>query len=116
MSWVTLVRALLDLERGESLRRLGLDGDVVDFGQARAAMGPVHQAADLLIWPLEDCFDPAVGKVAYPSGHAVLLGQAPAGVTEEDTLDAAGDQHPIAKHMQTVRREGLRGPTARGGG
>lgn len=69
-------------------------------------MRPVHQVADIVILPLEDRFDPAVGEVAYPSGHAVLLGQPPAGVAEQDTLDPAGDQHPIAKHMQTVRRDG----------
>jgi hypothetical protein len=34
----------------------------------------------------------------------VLLGQAPAGVAEEDALDPAGDEHPIAHHKQKVRR------------
>lgn len=77
-------------------------------------MRPVHHVADIVILPLEDRFDPAVGKVAYPSGYAVLLGQPPAGVPERDTLDPAGDQHPIAKHMQTVRRGGRSGSAARG--
>jgi hypothetical protein len=36
----------------------------------------------------------------------VLFGQAAAGVTEKDALDPAGDEHPIAHHMQTVRRAG----------
>jgi hypothetical protein len=34
----------------------------------------------------------------------VLLGQAAARVAEEDTLDPARDQHPIAHHKQRVRR------------
>jgi hypothetical protein len=36
----------------------------------------------------------------------VLFGQAAAGVAEEDALDPAGDEHPIAHHKQTVRRAG----------
>jgi hypothetical protein len=36
----------------------------------------------------------------------MLFGQAAAGVTEENALDPAGNEHPIAHHKQTVRRAG----------
>jgi hypothetical protein len=104
---------LLDLERGESLGRFWLDGDVFHLGQAGAGVRPGHEAADVLVWSLEDRFDPAVGEVAYPAGHAAALSQPTAGVAEEDALDPAGDQYPIANHKQTVRgaggRDGNRG-------
>ena len=64
-------------------------------------MRPVDQAADLLSRTLEDRFDPAVGQVTHPPGHAVLLGQAPAAVAEEYALHPAGDEHPIAHHHVT---------------
>ena len=95
---------LPDVEGGEAFRGFGLDGYVVDGGQAGAGAGPVDQVADVVGRPFEDRFDPAVGQVADPAGHAVLFGQATAGVTEEDALDPAGDEHPIAHHKQTVRR------------
>ena len=97
---------LPDVEGGEAFRGFGLDGYVVDGGQAGAGMRPVDQAADVLGRPFEDRFDPAVGQVADPAGHAVLFGQVAAGVAEEDALDPAGYQHPIAHHKQTVRRAG----------
>src|SRR5208282_2761801 len=69
---------------------------------ARASVRPVEQGADILRRALEDRFDPAVGQVAHPAGHAVLLGEPPAAIAEEDALHPAGDQHPIAHHKQTV--------------
>jgi hypothetical protein len=95
---------LPEAEGGEAFRGFGLDGYVVDGGLAGAGAGPVDQAADRVGRPLEDGFDPAVGQVAHPARHAVLLGQAAARVAEEDTLDPARDQHPIAHHKQRVRR------------
>ena len=97
---------LPDVEGGEAFGGFGLDGYVVDSGQAGAGMGPVDQAPDVLGRAFEDRFDPAVGQVADPARHAVLFGQAAAGVTEEDALNPAGDEHPIAHHKQTVRRAG----------
>ena len=94
------------MEGGEAFGGFGLDGYVVDGGQAGAGVGPVDQAPDVLGRAFEDRFDPAVGQVADPARHAVLFGQAAAGVTEEDALDTAGDEHPIAHHKQTVRRAG----------
>jgi hypothetical protein len=44
------------------------------------------------------------------AGHAVLLGEPPAAIAEEDTLHPAGDQHPIAHHKQTVPGPGTRPP------
>ena len=81
-----------------------MHGDVADDSQAGAGVRPVDEAADLLSRTFEDRFDPAVRQVADPARHAVLFGQAAAGVTEEDALDPAGDEHPIAHHKQTVRR------------
>jgi hypothetical protein len=72
---------LLDLEAGEAFGRFGLDGDVVYFGWAGAAVRPVGHAADIVILSFED-----------------------------------GDQHPIAKRRETVRREGQSGSAARGRG
>ena len=111
MAWVTAGHGtggvlLLDLERGESLGRFGLDSDVGHLGQAGAAVRPGHETADVLVWSLEDRFDPAVREVAHPSGHAATLGQPTAGIAEENALDPAGDQHPIANHKETVRRAG----------
>jgi hypothetical protein len=34
----------------------------------------------------------------------VLTRHPPAAVTEEDALHPAGDQHPVADHNQTLRR------------
>ena len=100
-------RRLRDPERVESFGRFGLDRDVVDHGVTGAVAGPVHQAVDVLGRSLEDRFDPAVGQVADPSGHAVFLGEAPAGVAEEDTLDPAGDQDAVADHRRrSPRRSG----------
>jgi hypothetical protein len=62
--------------------------------------------ADILVRSFEDRFDPAIGKVAYPSGHAAALGQPTAGVAEEDALDPARDQYPIANHKHTVQSRG----------
>ncbi len=101
---------LLDAEGGESFRGFGLHGHVVDDGQAGTGAHPVHQSADIPIRALEDRFDPAVGQIAYPAGHAVLLGQPAAGVAEEDALHSAGNQHPIAHHKQTVRLDRRTGP------
>jgi hypothetical protein len=98
----------LDVKGGEAFGGFGADGYVVDGGQAGAGVRPVDQAADILGRALEDRFDPAVGQVAHPADHAVLLGQAAAGVAEEDALDPAGYQHPITHHKQTVRRVGRR--------
>ena len=95
---------LPEAEGGEAFRGFGLDGYVVDGGLAGAGAGPVDQAADRVGRPLEDGFDPAVGQVAHPARHAVLLGQAAARIAEEDTLNPARDQHPIAHHKQRVRR------------
>jgi hypothetical protein len=101
---------LLDAEGGESFRGFGLDGNGFHDGQARAGVGPVDQAADILGRALEDRFDPAVGQVAHPAGHAVLLGEPPTAIAEEDALHPAGDQHPIAHHKQTVPGPGTRPP------
>lgn len=79
---------------------------MVHHGVTGAVVGPGHQAADVLGRSLEDRFHPAVGQVADPSGHAVFLGEPPAGIAEEDTLDPAGDQDAVADHKQTVRRAG----------
>ena len=93
MSWVTYWpddrRGSPDVEGGEAFRGFGQDGYVVHGGQARPGVRPVHQAADVLGRAFEDRFDPAVGQVADPAGHAVLLGQAAARVAEEDALDPA---------------------------
>ncbi len=97
---------LPDVEGGESFRGFGLDGDGLYHGQAGAAVRPVEQAADILGEAFEDRLDPAVGQVAHPADHAVLLGEPPAAIAEEDALHPAGDQHPIAHHKQTVRRPG----------
>ena len=107
MTWVTweeLVVGLADVEGGEAFRGFGLDGYVVDGGQAGTGAGPFHQAADILGRAFEDRLDPAIGQVAHPARHAVLLSQAAAGVAEEDALDPAGDQDTVANHKQTVRR------------
>jgi hypothetical protein len=55
------VTGLPDVEGGEAFGGFGLDGYVVDGGQAGAGVRPVDQAADIFGRPLEDRFDPAVG-------------------------------------------------------
>jgi hypothetical protein len=63
---------------------------------------------------LEDGFDPAVGKVAHPAADPMLHGHPAARVAEENTLDTAGDQDPVAHHGTDVtrhrRREAAFGP------
>jgi hypothetical protein len=61
-----------------------MDGDVVHDGAAGAVAGPVDEEADVIGRAFEDGFDAAVGQVAYPAAHVVLLGDAPAAVAEED--------------------------------
>ena len=94
-----------DTERVESFGWFGLYCDVVHHGVTGAVVGPGHQAVNVARRSLEDRLHSAVGQVADPSRHAVFLGQAPAGIAEEDTLDPAGDQDAVADHKQTVRRE-----------
>ena len=89
------------MEGSESFRGFGPEGNGFYDGQTGAGVGPVKQATDILGRALEDRFDPAVGQVAHPAGHAVLLGEPPAAIAEEDALHPAGDQHPIAHHKQT---------------
>ncbi len=101
---------LRDAEGGEPFWGFGLDGDGLYHGQAGAGVRPVEQAADILGEAFEDRLDPAVGQVAHPAGHAVLLGEPPAAIAEEDALHPAGDQHPIAHHKQTVPGPGTRPP------
>jgi hypothetical protein len=62
------------VEVSEAFGRLGLDFYVVDGGITGAVAGPVHQAVDGLRRALEDGFDPAVGQVADPAGHAMFPG------------------------------------------
>ena len=91
---------LRDAEGGEPFWGFGLDGDGLYHGQAGAGVRPVEQAADILGEAFEDRLDPAVGQVAHPAGHAVLLGEPPAAIAEEDALHLAGDQHPITHHKR----------------
>ena len=93
---------LLDVEGGKPFWGFGLDGDGLDHGQAGAGARPVEQAADILGEAFEDRLYPAVGQAAHPADHAVLLGEPPAAIAEEDALHPAGDQHPITHHKQTV--------------
>jgi hypothetical protein len=104
---------LRDPEGVESLGWFGLNRDVVHYGVTGAVVGPGHQAVDVLGRALEDRFDPAVGQVADPSGHTMFLGEPPAGIAEEDTLDPAGDQDTVADHKQTVRWPGPGGSAGR---
>lgn len=64
---------------------------------------PVHQALNILGGAFEDRLDPAIGKVAYPPANPALQGHPPAGVAEEDALNLAGDQYPVADHKPTLR-------------
>src|SRR5690242_21873849 len=89
---------LPDVEGGQAFGGFGVDGDVVDDGAAGAEAGPVDQVTDVVGRAFEDGFDPAVGQVSHPAGHAVLIGHALARVTEEDALDPAGDQDTVADH------------------
>src|SRR5207249_2822932 len=73
-----------------------------------AAVSPVNQAPHVFRCSLEDGLDPAVGQVAHPAADVVLLGHLAARVTEENTLDASGDEYPVADHgtdaIVTARR------------
>jgi hypothetical protein len=65
---------LLDEERLESFGLLGLDRDVVHYGQAGSSARPFHQLADIIRCAFEDRFDSAVGKVTDPPGYAMFHG------------------------------------------
>ena len=64
---------------------------------------PLDQPLDLTGSSLEHRLDPAVGKVAHPPAHTVLLRELTAGVTEEDALHPASNDHSAADHNQTLR-------------
>ena len=98
---------LRDPEGVESFGWFGFNRNVVHYGVTGAVVGPGHQAVDVLGRALEDRFDPAVGQVADPSGHAVFLGEPPAGIAEEDALDPPGDHDAVADHKPTVQRRGV---------
>ena len=88
-------RLIPDQERIESFWLFGLHGNVGhDVAVQRGAGRPVQQVADVIGWSLEGCLDAAVGKVTYPSAHAMLQGHPPAGGAEVDALDLTGDQAP----------------------
>jgi hypothetical protein len=65
---------------------------------------PVHEPLDVVRLSLEDRLDPAVGKVAHPAADPVLHGHPAARVTEENALDTAGDEYPVADHGTDVTR------------
>ena len=99
------MRLLPDQERAQALRLLGLHRNIGHDGVRRATARPVHEAADILSPSFEDRLDPAVGKVAYPPAHSALARHPLAAVAEEDTLDLAMDQDPVADHSETLRRD-----------
>jgi len=65
-------------------------------------MSPVNQAPHVFRCSLEDGLDPAVWQVAHPAADVMLLGHLAARVAEEHTLDAAGDEYPVADHEPDV--------------
>ena len=66
---------LPEAEGGEAFRGFGLDGYVVDRGQAWAGVGPVNQAADIVCRPLEDGFEPdGRGGPATGGLHGAVAG------------------------------------------
>jgi hypothetical protein len=96
---------LSDLECAQPLWLFGLHRDVCDHSLTRAPANPVQQVLNILGRSLENCLNPAIGTVARPPGHTVLRGHPLAGTAEVDTLNSAGDQHPVADHSQTLRRD-----------
>ena len=108
-----MVCLLPDEEGAQSLWLLGLHYDVVHDGPSGAVARPRHEPTNVLGWPFEHRLDPAVAKIAHPPTHAMLYGHPPARAAEVDALNLTGDQHPIADHIQTLRRQ-ERGRSARG--
>ena len=96
---------LPDQECAQALWLLGLRRNICHDGSRRAAACPVHEAVNILGSPFEDCLDLAIGKVAHPPAHPVLTRHPLAGIAEEDVLNLAGDQNPVANHNQTLRRD-----------
>ena len=96
---------LHDRECAQALGRLGLHRDIGHDGVRGAAARPGHQAVNILGPAFEDRLDLAIGKIAHPPGHPVLTRHPPTAVTEEDALHPARDQHPVADHNQTLRRD-----------
>jgi hypothetical protein len=96
---------LPDVERAESLGRLGLHRDTRDHSQARPAPRPVNQVLHVVGRPFEDRLDPAIGQIPYPPTDTPFNGQPPARVPEVHPLDPPRDQHPVPNHSQTVLRD-----------
>ena len=69
---------------------------------AGAVASPVHEPLHGFRLSLEDGLDPAVWKVAHPAADPVFHGHLAARVTEENALDTAGDQDPVADHGTDV--------------
>ena len=103
---------LSDLERAESFRPFGSQFDVSDHGLRGTVTCPVHEAVNVIIGSFEDRLDPAVGKVTNPAAHTVPEGHPPAGIAEENALNLAGDQYPVADHRQTLPARRSDGSTA----
>lgn len=95
-------RALPDLEGGKSFWLFRLHRYARHRRQPGTTAGPVDQVLYVFGRSLEDSLDPAVGKIAYPACDPVRHGQPTARVSEEDTLDTAGDEHPVADHDTDV--------------
>src|SRR5450756_144369 len=70
--------------------RLPLHLDVVNPCPARAIVAPPYQRVHVRFFALEYRLHPPVRKVAYPARHAVGVGFAARGFTEDHSLDPAG--------------------------
>lgn len=93
---------LPDLERAEPFRPFGSQFDASDHGLRGTVTRPVHEAVNVIVGSFEDGLDPAVGKVTNPAAHPVPEGHPLACIAEEDALNLAGDQYPVADHRQTL--------------
>src|SRR5262249_20084963 len=81
-----------DLEGGEVLERLAVvDADLAHPGAVRARAAPGDHTIDRVGRAFEDRLDLTAVQVADPAADAPSAGLVRGGVTEADTLDAAGD-------------------------
>jgi hypothetical protein len=91
-----------NLEPGEPLRLLFEQVDGADLSPCRPAPAELDQLVDGLGIALEDSLHGTVGPVAHPAGDAGPLGPPPRGVPEEDSLDPAADDDPLAGQRELL--------------
>src|SRR5205085_6321840 len=97
-------KRLADLEAAQPFGLLFVDLGPFHLGPRRSRLQEPGHAVDGIGRALEDRFHRTLGRVAYPSGHAVRSRALTSRVSEEDTLDVSVGGHLAANYVFGHRR------------